>query len=300
MVDPLTALLVTGLLFGGLFLLFRPDTGYFWQLRRGLQNTQRVLMEDALKHIYDCEYNNIPCTWKSLSGALSISTERTTKLLSRLQSRELVQSDGRGIALTDQGRAYALRIIRVHRLWEKYLADETGVSEMEWHPRAEKKEHQISTSEAEELAAQMGNPRFDPHGDPIPTASGDIPPMKGISLPTLSKGEFAQIIHIEDEPETVYAQIVAEGLHVGMKIQMLDATSERVQFVADGEEVVLAPLIAANITVLRLPEEPEEITSQYTLSDLKPGERGVVVGISKAVRGLQKRRLMDLGLLPGT
>jgi len=80
--------------------------------------------------------------------------------------------------LTSDGRSYALRIIRVHRLWEKYLADETSVSENEWHQKAEEVEHLITPEQADTLAAQIGNPVFDPHGDPIPSASGLLPSKK--------------------------------------------------------------------------------------------------------------------------
>jgi DtxR family Mn-dependent transcriptional regulator len=60
-----------------------------------------------------------------------------------------------------------LKIVRVHRLWEKYLAEETGLNEVDWHPEAELKEHEISFEEANKLAVKLNNPLFDPHGDPI-------------------------------------------------------------------------------------------------------------------------------------
>jgi len=188
----------------------------------------------------------------------------------------------------------------VHRLWEKYLADETGVDEREWHHSAEDFEHKLTPSDADALAAQIGNPVFDPHGDPIPSSSGDLPTKSGKPLTDLKFGEFASITHIEDEPDAIYQQLVAEGLYPGMQVRMMEANKERIRFTANGEECVLAPLFAKNITVAEIKFEKAVDGKFKNLSSLKTGEMGIVLGISKALRGQQRRRLMDLGVVPGT
>ena len=83
-----------------------------------------------------------------------------------------MQSAGGELRLTSEGKAGALRIIRVHRLWEHYLAEETGHAADSWHREAEDREHSISATEADELDELMGFPVYDPHGDPIPTDTG--------------------------------------------------------------------------------------------------------------------------------
>ncbi len=80
-----------------------------------------------------------------------------------------------GFVLTDQGREYALHIVRTHRLLERYLADRTGVLPEDWHGEAERREHKLSPEDRESLAARLGHPLYDPHGDPIPTAAGELP-----------------------------------------------------------------------------------------------------------------------------
>ena len=92
-------------------------------------------------------------------------------------------------------------------MWEKYLADETSVTENEWHQKAEEIEHTLTLAQADQLAAQIGNPVFDPHGDPIPSASGDLPIKKGKALSEMKDEVFATIVHIEDEPNEIYTQI---------------------------------------------------------------------------------------------
>ncbi|MFQ5751002.1 MAG: iron dependent repressor, metal binding and dimerization domain protein [bacterium] len=300
MISPLTSLLVASLTVSILSFVFWPKSGFFWKWQRGMRNTLRVLIEDALKHLYDQEYKGFKCTLQSISGSLAIAVDQAAKLMARLESLGLVKSKDEGFQLTAEGRSYALRMIRIHRLWEKYLADETGLGEMEWHRQAEKLEHNMTEEQMEALAAAVGDPRYDPHGDPIPTPSGILPPKKGVALTELAEGELAQVIHIEDEPGVIYAQLVAQGLHPGAQIQMLEKTPQRLYFVADGEENVLAPVVAANVTVVQLPQEQKMEGPFDSLASLKVGEKGEVMGISKTCRSAQRRRLMDLGVIPGT
>src|SRR6185436_12395797 len=97
--------------------------------------------------------------------------------------------------------------------------------------------HQLSRAEADALAQKLGHPRFDPHGDPIPTASGDlIVPEVRYSLPNFTLNQYGQIVHLEDEPETIYAQLVAEGLHLGMTVLVTEITPQRIRFWANGDE----------------------------------------------------------------
>jgi DtxR family transcriptional regulator, Mn-dependent transcriptional regulator len=300
LLEPGTSLIIAGVVIAIVAVVFWPERGIVARLRRARRNTLRVLIEDALKHLYDCEYKKLPCTVQSLAGALSIPADEASRQLARLASLGLVRPEGEGSVLTDDGRSYALRIIRIHRLWERYLADETGLKETEWHPSAEQLEHTISADEADALAAQMGNPHYDPHGDPIPTANGDLPRRQGQPITTLSEGDVARIVHIEDEPETVYAQLVAQGLFPGVQIRILRMSGENIRFEANGVENILAPGFAANVTVVPLKDESEIEGPFDTLSSLHPGETATVVGISRACRGQQRRRLMDLGVLPGT
>jgi DtxR family Mn-dependent transcriptional regulator len=301
MVEPLKALMMFGIVTVIITAVFLPKYGLYSRWIRNRRGMKRVLIEDALKHIFDCEYKNVFCTTESIAGSLLISTDEAAELLTRLSTMGLLLTHDNGVRLTADGRSYALRIIRVHRLWERYLADETSVPPTEWHSSAEMAEHKLSPAEVEILAAQIGNPNFDPHGDPIPTISGEIPPKKGQSLLSLNGGEYAVITHIEDEPEAVYAQLIAQGLYVGMQVMMIERSNERVRFAADGEEIVLAPLLTNNLTVAPITEEEQRITSPLdSLASLEIGEEGKVLSISKAMRGQQRRRLMDLGVVPGT
>jgi len=280
--------------------IFWPEKGLYAFIKRGKRNSKKILVEDALKHIYDCESKNLTCSLNSIAGNLSISADAAANLIAKLHKMDLIEHGTDNVVLSSFGRSYALRVIRVHRLFERYLADETSVHEKDWHIIAEDKEHLLTDLQVNELAAQLSNPMIDPHGDPIPSASGEIMEVPGIPLNSLTPGEFAIITHIEDEPGEIYKQLVAENLYRGKQIRMLESNKERIKFIANDEECILAPVFASNITVKKI-EKHEEIREEFKrLSSLKIGEKGIVAGISRKCRGQQRRRLMDFGVVPGT
>jgi DtxR family Mn-dependent transcriptional regulator len=274
MLQPILVLLVLIIAVIVVFWVLRPVNGLFWRFQKSKNQRERINREDALKHILRSENYHRPVTLESLAGALYISTSQAAELVESLDSSGLVQFDGQSYRLTAEGRDYALHVVRAHRLWERYLADETGYSEADWHGRADMVEHQLTPADADSLAAELGFPTHDPHGDPIPTSVGKMVP--------------------------IYAQLVAEKLSPGMTAHLVESTPERIRFWANGEEHVLAPVVAANISVIPIPDIVEPLDSGLQLSSLHPGEAATVLAISQACRGSERRRFMDLGILPGT
>jgi DtxR family Mn-dependent transcriptional regulator len=299
MIDPLISLVVVAVLLALATVIFWPGSGLAGRWRRGLIASDRIEVEDALKHLWDGEYRQRAATLESLAGALGMPGRDAARLVERLGRLDLVRHEGHWLHLTAEGQRHALRVIRIHRLWERYLADQTGLDAKEWHAHAERREHQTSDEQADSLAATLGYPRFDPHGDPIPLPSGEVPPYQGTLLTQLDVDQAGAIVHIEDEPEAVYAQISAAGLAPGMRVRVLERSPGRIRLTAEAEEVVLAPVVAANVTVLPI-EAPAEARVMTPLSALAPGERGEVVALAASCRGMQRRRLLDLGVVPGT
>jgi DtxR family Mn-dependent transcriptional regulator len=299
MVGPVDVLLTLGSVMAVGAMVLWPG-GHLWQWLPMLGTNKRVLVEDALKHLHDCEYNGRAATLQSLSGALAISGNRAAKLVTSLEKLGLAQSTGDGPQLTAEGRRYALEVIRGHRLWEQYLAERTGLAPTEWHAEADRREHHLSRAEVETLAAELGGPRYDPHGDAIPSATGEIAPATGQSLVSLKPGQLAAIVHVEDEPKAVYAQLAPKGLAPGVRIRMVEISPDRIRFRADGKEHSLSPVVAANLSVVPLTEDQEPEENVERLSMLELGQKGSVTRISSACRGVQLRRLLDLGFTPGT
>ena len=301
MINPLYALLIGSgvLLLAGLF--FWPQSGLFWRLQKRRELTDKVLIEDTLKYIFKCERNQKTATVESLAGALSTSLAQASELLALTQAKGLLKLSENSFYLTDAGKRTATQIVRAHRLWERYLADTTGYKESDWHQQAERLEHKLSEEEMDRLSASLGHPTHDPHGDPIPTRRGEWVSHGGIPLSDLAPGTPARIVHIEDEPDVIYAQIVAEDLHPQMVVEVDEMTANRIRFWSDDQEHVLAPIVAANISVLPLAEENHDLQIEgVPLDSLEPGQSGVVTGISSLSRGTERRRLFDLGIIPGT
>lgn len=297
--DPIKALLFFFLLAGAIYVLFRPLKGWYWVLRNNWRSNEKTIMEDILKQLYRMENSGVEADIGHLTNALKIKDRLILEAVHKMAVIELILLDGDFIRLSKAGRQYALRIIRVHRLWEKYLAEKTGFDKAEWHELAEEKEHLLSHEETDMLANALGNPLYDPHGDPIPSSHGRIPALDGKPLSSMEVDSVGRIVHIEDEPEVIYKQILAENIHIGSRVRIVETNRERVVFYAEGEEFVLAPVVAANITVSEMKKDTEEEGQAVRLSSLKENETARIVGISRECRGENRRRLLDLGFVRG-
>ncbi len=299
--NPVTALLLFGLGALVLGILAWPGTGLVARFRRVGRMTGRVRLEDGLKHLFSSEEAGRASSVDSVAGALGVSRGRAVALVRQLEGMDLVRFEAANIVLTDEGRAYALRVVRTHRLWERYLADRTGVGPAEWHAEAEHLEHRLSEDQVEGLAAAMGHPLYDPHGDPIPTAAGVLPPSRGMLLPHLPVGATARVVHIEDEPEELYLSLRAARINLGSRLRLERVEPTRVHLQVEGRAVAIEPLAARNLTVEPLDSaEAGDDAGLERLDVLRPGEEAVVVRLAGGVQGAQRRRLLDLGVVPGT
>ncbi len=283
-----------------IFLLFRPRNGWFWIIKNNFKTNEKTIIEDVLKYLYHNEISENEVHIISLTAVLKFSDRLIIEVVKKMTILELIQFDGNVLSLTKAGRDYALRIVRVHRLWEQFLAEKTGYDKVEWHDRAEQMEHELSHEETDLLALQLGNPLYDPHGDPIPTNQGKIAKVKGLSLSSLAVNSIGRITHIEDEPNVIYKQILAENIHIGSQLRVVENNPKRVVFYAEGEDFVLAPIVAANITVDILKKDVIEEEDTSRLSSLKENEIAKILSISKEIRGESRSRLLDLGFVKDT
>lgn len=282
-----------------LLLLFAPQWGMIvrWRQRRWLRSREAI--EDALMHLHQREHQGRRASVESVAGALGVPVRLALMLIQRMESQGLLRTEAAGLTLTPDGHRLAVQVVRAHRLFERYLAYETSIPPHEVHDAAHRFEHSLTPQQLEQLDAYMGHPLTDPHGDPIPSASGEISEVRGQSLVDLPTGKPAQIVHVEDEPAYVYAQIVAEGLRPGMVVTVIDRSPTRIELESESDEHVLAPVVAANITV-REAVSAARPTEAERLGSLQPGERAKVVRIDDACQGLTRRRFLDLGITPGT
>lgn len=265
---------------------------------RGVQARERV--EDALKHLLDREQQGRHASPESLAGTLNLPRVKVTHLIADMESQNLLETRGSEIHLTAEGERWALHIVRAHRLWERYLADEARMPLSQIHDAAHRREHSFTDAQLEDLSAALGHPTRDPHGDPIPTREGKIPSMEITPVTAWQAEGPGQIVHIEDEPVIAYEQILAAGLQLGQVIRLIERTAQRV-VLSDGEmEYRLAPTVAANIGVAALPEGETARAEAIPLTNLGHDQRAEILSLDNAVQGFTRRRFLDLGLTPGT
>jgi DtxR family Mn-dependent transcriptional regulator len=297
--DPVAALLAFAALTGLAAWIFWPRRGILARVRRFAELSHRVRLEDGVKHLFTAQAGGRAASVASLAGEIGVSRDRAVDVVRHLRRLGLARLDGEDIVLTDEGRAHALRLVRTHRIWERYLADRTGVGPAEWHAQADRLEHGLPAEEVDRLAASMGDPLYDPHGDPIPTAAGALPPARGVALSAIRPGSSARVLHVEDEPAEIYRAIRSAGLNAGSRFRLERVDAAGAHLLVEGRAVTIEPLAGLNLSVEPLEEDGSD-EGLERLDALRPGEEGVVVRVGGQVQGAQRRRLLDLGVVPGT
>jgi DtxR family Mn-dependent transcriptional regulator len=128
----------------------------------------------------------------------------------------------RGVQLTSQGRRAALRMIRRHRVLELYLTRNLGYDWDNVHNEAERLEHAVSDDLIERMAATLGDPRYDPHGDPIPTATGDIEETELASLADAEVGAELELRQVGTQEPARLRYFAEQGLVPGVRVTVTD------------------------------------------------------------------------------
>jgi DtxR family transcriptional regulator, Mn-dependent transcriptional regulator len=162
-----------------------------------------VAVQDYAKAIYTLESRDGSAATTELAALLEVRPASVSGMLRKLSTLGLVQHERyRGVRLTERGRRVALEVIRHHRLVELFLVESLGMTWDEVHAEAEVLEHALSEELEELIAAKLGDPTVDPHGDPIPSRELKLAEKSAPALVELEPGEAATFVRISDaEPE---------------------------------------------------------------------------------------------------
>jgi DtxR family transcriptional regulator, Mn-dependent transcriptional regulator len=182
-------------------------------------------VQDYAKAIYSleqkCEGGAV--TTNALAERLGVSPASASSMVKKLDGLGLVQHvPYRGVVLTERGMNVALEVLRHHRLLERYLAEELGVPWDRVHDEAEVLEHVLSEELEELIAAKLGHPTIDPHGDPIPTADLRIVERATVSMETLEAGDTGRFVRISDTDPEMLRYLGARGIAPGDHFQVVD------------------------------------------------------------------------------
>jgi DtxR family Mn-dependent transcriptional regulator len=280
--------------------LLLPRVGLLAIIKSYRAAQEREQVEDALKHLLDREQGGRHASRESLGGTLDLPRTKVMSLVEDMENQGLLETKGSELHLTPEGERWALHVVRAHRLWERYLADEARMPLERVHKEAQRREHSLTEAQLNELDAAMGHPTRDPHGDPIPTRAGRLNRAEGMPITLWQPDRPARIVHLEDEPALAFQQILAAGLRLGQDIRIIEKTPNR-YVLSDGEnEYRLAPAVASNIHVTALPASEILKRQSIPLADLPADGRAEIVMLDDAVQGFTRRRFLDLGLTPGT
>lgn len=162
----------------------------------------------------------VPVT--GVAERLGISTVSASEMIRRLQERHLVQhTPYKGVRLTEEGSLRARRVIRRHRLWERFLIDALGLSWGKAHSFACSLEHATDDEVADALAAYLDHPKTCPHGNPIPDRDGAMAAIEGQPLSKLGEGDRGRISCLQDASAEVLAFLQAEHIAPGRPVEVL-------------------------------------------------------------------------------
>lgn len=178
-------------------------------------------VEDYLKTIYRLSEGR-PAATSEIAQALDLSPASVSGMVKRLcEQRLLDHAPYRGAQLTEEGRRVALRMIRRHRLIESYLVAALGFSWDTVHDEAERLEHAVSDTLVERMAAALGHPTSDPHGDPIPAADGSMVEEDVVPLSELPAGTEFSIRRVGAEDPELLRHLAERGLLPGVALTIV-------------------------------------------------------------------------------
>lgn len=175
-------------------------------------------MEDYLKAIHQIAEasGGAPVQTQALADRLEVSTASVTGMVKKLDQVGLVEhAPYRGVVLTPTGEQVALEILRHHRLLELYLVEQLGMSWEEVHAEADRLEHVISEGLEDRIAAALGQPDRDPHGDPIPARDGTVPSDPWQPLANAIAGTDVEILRVSDRDPLLLQYLAERGLTPG-------------------------------------------------------------------------------------
>lgn len=193
-----------------------------------MKPTLTISIQDYLKHIYELTENGETASTNALAAKLKIKPASVTGMVQKLASAKpaLVEyQKHQGVTLTKEGRKAALEVIRHHRLLEAWLVKTLGYAWDEVHDEAERLEHVISEDFERRIAAAMGDPIRDPHGELIPTADLKMPLDNTTPLSALRPNQIGTVQCVKAADTELLRYLDSLGLIPGAEIEVKEYSS---------------------------------------------------------------------------
>jgi len=181
-------------------------------------------VEDYVKVIYSLTLEpEQTASTSQIAERLRITAGSVSTMIKRMDAAGLAEHiPYRGVRLTPEGRQLALGVVRRHRLLELFLATSLDIPWEDVHRYAEALEHAASDELIELIAAKLGDPVADPHGDPIPSASLEVDDRAQPTLAELRPGELAQIVRVSDSQPAMLRYLTEQGIGIGDTLELVE------------------------------------------------------------------------------
>ena len=178
--------------------------------------------ENYIKSIYHLQQYSGTVNTNSLAAEMQTKAASVTDMLKKLAAKKILQYEKyKGFKLTENGKKVALSVVRKHRLWEYFLVKKLGFEWDKVHDIAEELEHISSSELIEKLQHFLGNPSFDPHGDPIPDSNGKIPRLSQLNLAALPLGKAALVSSVSNQSPQMLEMLKHYAIAIGTSIKLL-------------------------------------------------------------------------------
>jgi DtxR family Mn-dependent transcriptional regulator len=181
-------------------------------------------VQDYAKAVYALEAREGGAvSTNDLAARLGVTPGSVSAMVRKLAEIGLVEHvPYHGVRLTERGREVALEVLRHHRLIELFLAQELGMAWDRVHAEAEVLEHVISEELEQLIAARLGNPTLDPHGDPIPTATFEIDERETHGLDELPVGTIGRFARVSDSDPEKLRYLAEQDVSLGARLEIVD------------------------------------------------------------------------------
>ena len=213
--------------------------------------------ENYLKAIYKItEREGKSASTNAISTAMNTAAASVTDMVKRLATKNFVNYEkSKGVTLTNEGGRLATLLIRKHRIWEVFLCEKLGYTWDECHELAEELEHIQDDDLINRLERYLGNPKFDPHGDPIPDSAGNFAVRHQVLLSEMRAGDGGVVVGVQEHSTAFLQFLDRQMMNLGARVEVLEVFEfdESMKLRLNGEsDLIVSSRVCQNLFLKKI------------------------------------------------
>ena len=213
--------------------------------------------ENYLKAIYKItEREGKSASTNAISTAMNTAAASVTDMVKRLATKNFVNYEkSKGVTLTNEGGRLATLLIRKHRIWEVFLCEKLGYTWDECHELAEELEHIQDDDLINRLERYLGNPKFDPHGDPIPDSAGNFAVRQQVLMSEMRAGDCGVVVGVQEHSTAFLQFLDRQMMNLGARVEVLEVFEfdESMKLRLNGEsDLIVSSRVCQNLFLKKI------------------------------------------------